>query len=528
MKVLLLVPTLNYKLEYTPLSMTDFPTGLAYIASALKNAGHEVVGLNLNNDRKYDSVYLSLANRLKNTLDKEKPDLIGLGGLCIDYLFIKDAMDIIRRYSKTPVVMGGGIINNDRDFIFNLLKPDFCIWGEAEEAIVKLVNVLGKDEHPKGIDNLGYWKEDGAVFNQTNYDYGNLDDRAFPDYEPFGIQGMMDDYSMATRLLYRYTRPYARPMIINTARACPFNCTFCVHSGGPKYRARSIPNIIAEIKELHDKYGFNVLIIGDELFAANKKRMKEFCNALIENREKYGWDFDWMFQTHANARLDRETLELAKRAGCYRFSYGIESGSPKVLESMNKKIKVSQIIDAIKLSHEVGIGFGGNLLFGDPVETDKTIHETLHFWFEHCRQAQVFLSIVKPYPGCKIFDYCVENGLITDKEEYYEINQRVTYNMTQMPKEAFSQWMNFIATLETSWLVIYPVDAIRVEEEPETDNALLSNGQRIHKVFVTCPSCDKNNMYREIWSEEKPLSYIGTVCVHCGKRIKINLEGVEV
>ncbi len=528
MKVLLLVPTLGYKLESMSLSMTDFPTGLAYIAAALKRAGHEVIGLNLNNDRKHDSVYLSLANRLHDILEKEKPDLIGLGGLCIDYRFIKDAMEVIRRYSETPIVMGGGIINNDKEFIFNLLKPDFCIWGEAEEAIVKLADTLESDRHPRDIDNLAYWSESGAVFNKTNYDYGNLDDRVFPDYEPFGIQEMMDDYSMATRSLYRYSRPYCRPMTITTARACPFNCSFCVHRGGPKYRARSVENVMGEMKELYEKYGFNVLIISDELFAANKKRMKEFCEALIENKEKYGWDFDWMFQTHANARLDKESLELAKKAGCYRFSYGIESASPKVLESMNKKITVSQIIEAIELSREVGIGFGGNLLFGDPAETEKTIHETLHFWFKYCQQTQVFLTTLTPYPGCKIFDYCVEKGIIRDKEQYYETIQRVTYNMTQMSNEAFTSWMAFILTLETSWLVIYPVDATRVEEEPETDNALLNNGQRAHRIFATCPDCGKDNMYREIWSREKPLSFIGMVCLGCGDRIKINLEGVKV
>ena len=371
MKILLVVPTFHYKGQsVTYLSMSDFPTGLAYIASALKRAGHEVIGLNLNNNTKYPSAYLSMANQIHKTLEKEKPDLIGLGGLCIDYAFIKDAIEVIRRYTKAPIVMGGGIIGNDKEFIFNLLKPDFCIWGEGEEAIVKLTDTLENNKRPDGINNLAYWTENGAVFNKTNYDYGKLDDRAFPDYEPFGIQEMLDDYSMSTRILYKYSRPYPRAMTINTARSCPFNCSFCTHSGGPKYRARSIGNILEEIKEFYEKYGFNVLIIGDELFAVNKKRMREFCEKLIKAKKEYDWDFDWMFQTHANARLDKETLELAKKAGCYFFSYGLESASPKVLKSMNKKTNVNQFIEAIELAKEVGIGFGGNLLFGDPVETE--------------------------------------------------------------------------------------------------------------------------------------------------------------
>lgn len=523
MKVLLIVPTFHYKgRSLTYLSMSDFPTGLAYIASALEKAGHEVIGLNLNNDTKYPSAYLGMANRIHKTLEKEKPDLIGLGGLCIDYAFIKDAIEVIRRYTQAPIVMGGGIINNDKEFIFNLLKPDFCIWGEAEEVIVKLADAVENNKHPGDIDNLGYWMEKGAVFNKTNYDYGNIDDRAFPDYELFGIQDMLDNYSMSTRVLYKYSRPCPRAMTINTARSCPFNCSFCVHRGGPKYRARSIDNIMAEIKELYEKYRFNILIIGDELFAVNKKRMREFCKALIEKKERYGWDFDWMFQTHANSKFDKESLELAKKAGCYLFSYGIESASPEVLKSMNKKTNVHQFIEAIELAKEVGIGFCGNLLFGDPVETEDTLRESLDFWVKHCQQSLVFLAMVTPYPGCQIFDHCIEKGIIRDKGQYYETIDETNYNMTQMPNPQFYRWMNFISVLEQTWMMAETIQG-RVEEESEI-GPMFNNGRKAHKIFATCPFCGEDNMYREIWSRETPLRYAGMGCQHCNKKIRVDLK----
>ena len=521
MKILLVVPTFHYKEAPAYLSMSDFPTGLAYIASALKKAGHEVIGLNLNNSTKYPSPVLAMVHGLRNILEEENPDLIGLGGLCIDYSFLKDAMEVIRKCTEAPIVMGGGIINNDKEFIFNLLKPDFCIWGEAEEAIVKLANVLESDKRPD-IDNVAYWTENGAVFGKTNYDYRDINEYSFPDYEPFGINEMLDDYSMATRILYRYSKAYPRPMTINTARHCPFNCSFCIHRGGPKYRARSVKNIMAEIKELYEKYKFNILIIGDELFAVNKKRMTEFCKSLIKNKKKYGWDFDWMFQTHANARLDKETLELAKKAGCYVFSYGIESGSPKVLKSMNKKINIPQIIETIELAKEVGMGFCGNLLFGDPSETERTISETLDFWVNHCQESQVFLASLSPYPGCKIFDYCIEKGIITDKEHYYEHIDEVSYNMTGMPDEVFREWLAFLIKLERTWMLANSVQG-RIEEEPHVETPMLNNGQRAYKVFAECPFCKKDLMYRFIWNKDADMSYTGAGCQHCGKKVRIDL-----
>ena len=527
MKVMLVVPTYNYKKSASHfLSVSDFPTGLAYLASAIKKAGHKVIGLNINNHAGYETSYRMMAGKLCEAIEKESPDLIGLGGLCIDYAFIKDAIEVIRRYSKAPIVMGGGIINNDREFIFNLLKPDFCIWGEAEETIVKLINCLEKNEHPHDIDNLAYWTENGAKFNATNHNYGNLDDRAFPDYEPFGIKNMLDNFSMATRVLYRYPRPYPRTMTINTARSCPFNCSFCVHSGGPKYRARSIPNIMAEIKQLYKKYNFNILIMGDELFAANKKRMDGFCKTLIKNKAKYEWDFDWMFQTHANSHLDKESLELAKKAGCFFFSYGIESASPKVLESMNKKTDVEQYIDAIEMAADVGIGFGGNLLFGDPAETDETIRESLYFWGRYCQEVMVFLSMVEPYPGCKIFDYCLQKGIITDKENYYETIGDITYNMTQLSSDDFERWMSLILDLEPRWLFAKPVLADKVELETDNSGPMYHDEIRAYKVYATCPYCGKGNLHRQLWDKRAMIRFIGVGCQGCGKKLRINTVGV--
>ena len=162
MRVLLIIPTFKYKKSYPAFySVSDFPTGFAYLVSSLKEAGHEVFGLNLNNIAGYPSVYEMIRENIIFALDTVHPDLVGLGGLCIDYKFLKDAMRIIRKTSDVPIVMGGGIITHDAEFIFQLLKPDFCIIGEGEEIIVELADMLesGKGDF-ESINNLGYWREE--------------------------------------------------------------------------------------------------------------------------------------------------------------------------------------------------------------------------------------------------------------------------------------------------------------------------------------------------------------------------------
>lgn len=139
----------------------------------------------------------------------------------------------------------------------------------------------------------------------------------------------MWNYTLTARWAYRFSRQYPKPWIIHTARSCPFTCTFCIHGHDrPKYRTRSIDNVMKEIDYTYNKYKYNILIIMDELFAVNKNRMIEFCNALRER----DYDLDWSFFSHPSADLDKETLQLAKDTGCYYFSYGMESASPTVFQ----------------------------------------------------------------------------------------------------------------------------------------------------------------------------------------------------
>ena len=353
-----------------------------------------------------------------------------------------------------------------------------------------------------------------AKFTGTDYKYRDIDELPFPDYEPFGIQEMMNNHSMDTRLLYRYSRPYPRPFNIVASRSCPFSCTFCVHGHTrPAYRARPIENIMEEIRISYEKYEFNILILLDELFAVNKKRMRDFSEAVIEGKERYGWDFDWTFQTHASAKFDLETLKLAKEAGCYFFAYGLESASPTVLKSMKKKTRVEQVIEAIDLAREAKIGFGGNLIFGDIAETEETIAESLSFWLQHCQDNFVFLAGIMPYPGSNLFESAREKGMFQDKKEYYEKIDEDWPNLTQMPDADMAQFQKLIDFLTGSWLFVKSATNIRYEiESPE-----------LYKVWATCPYCREESMYRIDSPNGDYRLGLGTGCTWCNRKIKIEI-----
>jgi radical SAM superfamily enzyme YgiQ (UPF0313 family) len=503
MRVLLVIPTTLYGTCYPSyFSNTDFPVGFAYLASALRAAGHEAFGLNPNNDPCFPSAYTMLNDKLVRAIGDSHPGLIGLGGLCTDYLFIKDAIKICRKHAPDiPIVCGGGIINHDAPFIFKNLKPDFCIVGEGEEALVQLANLIESGTRRyQDIPNLGYWLNGSAAFTLQKVNYPSIDSRPFPDYEPFGIREMLDNHGHAARYLYRYTRKDPRPMTVVTARGCPFNCTFCVHQRGPKYRARSIGNIMRELEEMYSRYRFNVLIVLDELFAVNSARLREFCESIIRRKDTLGWDFDWCFQTHASASFALDDLKLARDAGCYYFSYGLESASPLVLESMNKKTKPSYIAKAVDFAHKAKIGFGGSFIFGDPAETTETIVETITFFREHLQDDHVWLGPIKPYPGSKLYEDCIKRGIIKDPIDVYEWGGRRIYNMTSIPDALWTSWISMLATLDESLSWARTTYAESYTCEPGT--CINKIGGRTGKILINyivkCPHCRQEVNQNEV------------------------------
>lgn len=529
MNVLLIPPTYRYTIQYPSfLAPCDFASGFAYIAASLKAAGHQVFGCNPNNAPGYPSALDMIHDKIARAIADAKPDLIGLGGLCTDFRFLHDALHIIRHYAPSvPVLMGGSVITYDQEFIHSTLKPDYSLAGEADDTVVMLAEALEGRGALEAIPNLCYQKDGRLTFTEKNLKFGrDLNEQPFPDYSMFDIEGMLEA-SMAARPLYRFYRKDPRIMPIVTARECPFACTFCLHGHGgrAKYRARTTENVMEEIKQLYDRYQFNILILLDELFAVNKQKLDEFCQSLIEYRRRYGWDFNWMFQTHANARLNLESLILAKEAGCSYFSYGLESASKRVLKSMKKGTQPEQYAEAIAMADQAQIGFGGNFIFGDPAETPETISETLTFYRDHCSDIHCFMSGIQPYPGSALYGVSQDMGLMPDKLVFYQTIDQKVFNMTQMPD---AQWIGYLRAIVAfdSLPLCKTVDVTRIIRRALQNRMTVNSGRQFWELFAECPHCNKSFSYIELTEPDRVPMHglqIITGCEHCCKRIRLNV-----
>ena len=533
MRVLLVPPKNNY--PFPKPSIDIFGQGFPYIAGALKKAGHEVFGVNINHLWCQDSAQLTLEMSLRNAIEKYQPHLIGVGGLSANYSFVRDAIRFIRQISpEVPTVCGGGIITYDHHYIFTDLRPDFAINGEGEETIVALAHYLEKGGDINDIANISYWENDKPQYTKTAYSNTKLEDLPWPDYSPFDIESYLDGFNQADHI-FTYTRPRPRIMPVSLGRSCPFKCTFCCHTTGPTYRGRSVDNAIDEIVYFYDKYHFNILLVCDELFSTRKERIKEFCTKIKKIRSDLKMDFDWTCCLRVT-NVDKDVLKEMNDAGCFYVGYGFESASPTVLKSMKKGITVEQISRAIKLTDEAGLGVQGNFIFGDPAETAETMQETLEFFNTYCTDKIVHLGHVVPYPGSKLFEHCINNGIIKDKRQYYDqIGGLGIFfiNMTKLPNDIFFNLSNNITKITTpsvhDYLALKEAIILSCEQAGQFEfdlNAPLSARRFLFNINVICPHCNKEvtYLYPLRTAKQDQSETLRLFCSKCHKRFIVNIS----
>jgi len=517
-KVLLILSKDNYPSPEIILNIV--PQGLPYIASSLEANGYEVYGLNPNYIQFEEDTKGYLKAIIQNKINAIKPDYIGLGGLSADYLFIRDAINCIREIDASiPVILGGGIISSDSTYIYDDLKPDFGVLLEGEITIVSLLNALKNNENLSNIQGIIYRKNGNTIQNEPQTEYVNLDELPYPNYDIFDAETFYRLSNQETMYFTGHTRLDPRVIVISGGRSCPFKCTFCYHSTGKKYRNRKIENIIEEIVFFHKKYNFNIVQFYDELFSVNEDRLINLCNAIIHLKKDTHIDFDWVCTMRVN-QLKLPIMQKMKEAGCYYIGFGFESASDSVLKSMEKKIKKTDILNAIKICEEVGIGVQANFIFGDPAETIETQKETVDFFLEYCKDHIVHNGLISPFPSSPIWRHCLENNIITDKHRYYENihkgnSRHNLMNMTKIKDNDFFTEIEDILMLDASLF-----KSVKILNTSNLEN---------YRVEAECPHCRKTINYKyphrdegeNLFKQLVAIKPLVNFCPECHKRVLI-------
>jgi len=390
MRVLFLLPPferlMGYKRFYTH-------PGLLSLAAVAKSASHDVLvydadysfdsGISynsieiLNHYDEYLSEFQNFSSEVwcevKEVITDFTPDFVGISVLSVTQDSARKIAKIAKEVNSAIEIIVGGphatLVPNDfADY------ADYIIQGEGEN----IINEVLAHKVDKGIIRA----------ERVN----DLDSLPLP----------------AINLLYNVDKYEKRDLsMVMSSRGCYYNCKFCNSYSlwNRVVKRKSVNRFLEEIELLKNKYGVDDFFISDDSFGTDKKWLQEFCSSITK------LDVKWRCLDRIN-HVDKDNISMMRAAGCWNIKYGIESGSQKMLDNVNKSINVEDVYKADSILKELNMNWSAYFMIGFPGETEEDILKTQKM-IQYISANDVTLSIFTPYPGTELF-----KGKISDYKRY--------------------------------------------------------------------------------------------------------------
>jgi radical SAM superfamily enzyme YgiQ (UPF0313 family) len=364
LRVLLTQPPLSTNPEVGP------PVGLCTLAAWLIHKGHEVSVLDLDLAVKGlpsgQEIYRSL---LADAVRSFAPQVVGVTSMFNNSLQAERLTRTVKDCDDSIITVGGGSHFGALTLqsLQRIPTLDYAIEGEGEEAFAKLLEAIASNAAVADIPRLCHRADDGPRQNPSQ---SLMDLAEIPPVWPV-VDGCID--------IGRYARTIPagterRTVYIEAGRGCPFTCTFCATAPfwERKYRVKPVATLLAEIRFLHERYGYNGFMLVHDLLTVDKDFLNELSEAVRESR----LPVEWM----ANHRTDIDLhglLPKMKAAGCWAMFFGIESASARLQKKMRKGLKREGIVSTLKGLADLGIASTCSFVIGFPDETPEELSATV-------------------------------------------------------------------------------------------------------------------------------------------------------
>ncbi|MBD3186691.1 radical SAM protein [Candidatus Bathyarchaeota archaeon] len=349
---------------------------------------------------------------LRTKLEAIQPDLVGFTAVTMNMPTIELMAPWFKKLApRSKIVIGGPhptVVPVQT--LESIPAIDYLICGEGERTLEDLIRFLTGGLVDVNVVRGLYFRDpiDGTI-------------------QFSGSRALIEDLSilpMPARHLLPYNKYLDHPQSpgifkktgnIFTQRGCPFNCSFCsahvVHEG--KVRYFPIENIIEEIKFIKETYGIEHVTFRDSNFTISRGRTVRICRRILEEKLHITWNCETRVSL-----VDDRLLEIMARAGCTKISFGVESGSPRMLKKINKGISVKVIMGAFKSCRKFGIETQAFFMVGFPSETIEDIQLTWHL-IKEITPDYLFISVVVPLPGTAIHETVLEENLFIDQANLF-------------------------------------------------------------------------------------------------------------
>lgn len=414
MKIFLIIPPVTVNIdEYVP--RNSYPAlGVGYLAAVLEQAGYEVAILDAFTTKDHvvnfcdtNATYGLNDLSIKRQIETFKPDIVGIASMYT--MYARDAhrmASITKEVNKNIlVVFGGSHPSCNPEAVLKDNNVDIIVKGEGEYTFLDIINAI---KNNKNIDNIP-----GTIVRKGNLIFTNesrpliedLDTLPFPARHLLPMENYF--YNAARSTLYNMRNPFTT---LISSRGCPMNCVYCAVRtiwGGRIWRARSPVKVVDEIEYLVKNYGVKEIHFSDDNISVNKKRIIGICNEIIKRK----LDIRWACPTGiAIWSLDEDLLRIMKKAGCYRLTFGLESGNKETLDFIGKKYSYETAKKLIKLANKLGFWTASTFIFGFPQEEKESIDDTISLALNSDLDFALFYTPVI-FPGTRLFDIYINLGI---------------------------------------------------------------------------------------------------------------------
>ena len=355
------------------ISKKEFPLGLLYIGTALKNKEYKVKIIDLQDDPSREDEIIDIVKKSTNLI-------VGITGLALHYRWIKQFSLKLKKVSlKTKIVVGGHVVPIYELLLLNTGVDYICI-GEGEEMFPELIDKLNKNQSVETILGIAFKNAENKVI-KTGF-RPLLKSFIIPDYGLIDIERYLihptKDFFFKNSPQYRAREKKDDKLgVIMFSRGCVGGCNFC-YRHLPGFRQASVDWSWNHLMLLYKKYGIKYFRVDDELFINDPEWFDAFYQKFIDAK------LDILFRI-TGLRVDLindELLKKLKNTGCIAINYGIESGSQTILDKMNKRTTVSQNLEAIKKTLNQDMQVMAYTMIGYEGENKKTLNETLDMLLE--------------------------------------------------------------------------------------------------------------------------------------------------
>jgi radical SAM superfamily enzyme YgiQ (UPF0313 family) len=406
------------------INMPVLPLGMAFVARAAEDAGHEVSQINLMAE---PEALKTLAERIQ----KVQPDIIGLSVRNIDdqvsfqprFLLdpVKAIVSICRQNSEAKIVLGGAGYSIYPRHALKYLAADMGIQGEGEHSFVTLLDRLKNDDDLSNIPGL-YHAERGITNSPATSK--KIDQNLFP--QPgrhiFALENAGDEIIW---------------LPFQTRRGCPLNCSYCsTPSIEGKITRKRAPGLIIDALAAYVSAGFDHFFFVDNTFNLPSGYSKELCDQMIESNLNITWRgilYPW--------KIEKELVAKMAESGCVEVSLGLESGSDIILKKMNKQYRTVDVRRASDLLKEGGIRRMGFLLLGGPGETRQTVLESLEFADSLALEMVKVTVGIRIYPGTELAFHARRTGQISSDDNLLLPQFYIENGMESWIRQTVGAWM---------------------------------------------------------------------------------------